>query len=183
MDTLLGTGLATGMFYHAPAGTALPTYPAETLAIAWKHVGDVSDAGITLTTDKSTEALRNWANVVKRVIMTEHNETIQAPIMDTTEEGLKAVVGAANVTTTAAVSGTHGKLINVNLSDSDLPPAEAFLWLMKDGDAMIAIGCEEGQVTAIENVTFAPGEAINWTPTITALGTGFQMIVDDGEGA
>ena len=86
MDTLLGTGLATGMFYHAPAGTALPTYPAETLATAWKHVGDVSDAGITLTTDKSTEALRNWANVVKRVIMTEHSETIQTPVMDTTED-------------------------------------------------------------------------------------------------
>ena len=25
MDVKLGTGLATGMFYHAPAGTALPS--------------------------------------------------------------------------------------------------------------------------------------------------------------
>ena len=180
MDVKLGTGLATGMFYHAPAGTALPSYPGETLGAAWVEVGDVSADGITLATDKSTEVLRNWANVVKRVVLTEHNETIQSPIMDTTEEVLKTVVGADNVTTAAAATG-HGPLITVNLSGTDLPPEEAFLWLMKDGDAMIAIGCTNGQVTAVDNVAFVPGAAINWIPTITALGKGFQMIVDEGE--
>lgn len=181
MDTKLGTGLATGMFFHAPAGTALPTYPSEDLASAWVEVGDVSDEGITLATDKSTEALRNWANVVKRVIMTEHNETIQAPIMDTTEEVFKTVFGEDNVTATAAVSGTHGALTTVNLSAAELPDEEAFLWLMKDGDAMIAIGCTNGQITSVDNVSFAPNNAINWVPTITALGDGFQLIVDEGE--
>lgn len=180
MDVKLGLGLATGMFYHAPAGTALPTYPSETLNSAWVNIGNVSDAGITLTTDKSTETLRNWANVIQRVIMTDHTESIQSPIMDTTEEALKAVVGAANVTTTAASTG-HGALINVNLSAADLPEEEAFLWLMKDGDSMIAIGCTRGQVSAVEDVAFAPGSAINWTPTITALGDGFKMIIDEGE--
>lgn len=180
MDVKLGLGLATGMFYHAPAGTALPTYPGETLGAAWVEVGNVSSDGITLATDKSTESLRNWANVIKRVIMTEHTETIQAPIMDTTEEALKTVVGAANVTTTAAAAG-HGALVNVNLSAGDLPAEEAFLWIMKDGDAMICIGCEKGQVMAVENVSFAPGGAITWTPTVTALDDGFQMIIDEGE--
>lgn len=180
MDVKLGTGYASGMFYHAPAGTSLPAYPGETLASAWVEVGDVSADGITLTTDKSTEVLRNWANVVKRVVLTEHTETIQSPIMDTTEEVLKTVVGEDNVTATAAATG-HGALITVNLSATDLPAEEAFLWLMKDGDAMIAIGCEHGQVTAVDNVSFVPGAAINWIPTITALGDGFQMIVDEGE--
>lgn len=179
MDTLLGTGLVTGMFYHAPAGTALPTYPSETLNSAWKHVGDVSDAGITLALNKSTTNLRNWANVVKRVIMTDHSETIQAPIMDTVVEAFKAVFGDKNVEATAAAA-SHGSLTKVNLSDADLPEPEAFLWLMKDGDAMIAIGCKEGQVTAVDNVSFAPNNAINWTPTITAEGTGFELILDDG---
>ena len=41
---------------------------------------------------------------------------------------------------------------------------------MKDGDDMIMIGCTHGQVSAVESVTFAPGSAINWTPTITAMG-------------
>ena len=179
-DVKLGLGLSTGMFYHAPAGTALPAYPGAELASAWTHVGDVSDAGITLATDKTVTNLRNWANMIKRVIMTEHSETIQSPIMDTTAEALKTIVGAENVTE-AAASSSHGALVTVNLSDGDLPPEEAFLWLMKDGDDMIAIGCTNGQVSAVDNVTFAPGSAINWTPTITAMGDGFKLIMDDGQ--
>ena len=173
MDVKLGLGLATGMFYHAPAGTALPTDPTDTLTSDWVHVGDVSDAGITLSIEKSTENLRNWANAVKRVILTEHSETIQAPIMDTTEESLKTVMGEDNVSNTDGV-------ITVNLSSGKLPDEEAFLWVMKDGDDMIMIGCTHGQVSAVESVTFAPGSAINWTPTITAMGEdGFQLIMKD----
>lgn len=178
-DVKLGTGLATGMFYHAPAGTALPEYPAATLGANWKMVGDVTDTGITLATNKSVTNLRNWANVIKRVIMTDNSETIQSPIMDTTEESLKTVVGEKNVTTTPA-GGAHGKLVKVNLSPSDLPEPEAFLWIMKDGDAMIAIGCTKGQVSAVENVSFAPNAGITWTPTITALEGGMQLILDEG---
>lgn len=179
MDVKLGTGLATGMFYHAPAGTELPQYPAEKLNSAWTHVGDVTDAGITLATNKSVTNLRNWANAVKRVIMTENSETVQSPIMDTTEEVLKTVVGAENVTSAAAATG-HGKLTTVNLSPADLPEPEAFLWIMKDGDAMIAIGCTKGQISAVENVTFAPNAGITWTPTITALEGGMKLILDEG---
>jgi len=173
MDVKLGLGLATGMFYHAPAGTALPTDPTAAIPNTWTHVGDVSDAGITLALNKSATNLKNWANKIKRVIMTDHSETIQSPIMDTVEEALKTVVGASNVTTASGV-------ITVNLSDGDLPEQEAFLWVMKDGDDMMMIGCSYGQVSAVDNVTFAPGAAINWTPTITAMGDdGFKLIMKE----
>lgn len=173
MDVKLGLGLATGMFYHAPAGTALPTDPTAVIPNTWTHVGDVSDAGITLALNKSATNLKNWANKIKRVIMTDHSETIQSPIMDTVEEALKTVVGASNVTTASGV-------ITVNLSDGDLPEQEAFLWVMKDGDDMMMIGCSYGQVSAVDNVTFAPGAAINWTPTITAMGDdGFKLIMKE----
>ena len=49
MDVKLGLGLATGMFYHATAGTALPTDPTAAIPAAWTHVGDVTNEGITLT--------------------------------------------------------------------------------------------------------------------------------------
>lgn len=179
-DTKLGIGYESGMFYHAPAGTSLPTYPTETLAAAWKEVGDVSGDGITLTLDKSTENLRNWANKIKRVIVSEHTETVQAPIMDTTEETLTTMLGEDAVSHTAATSA-HGKLVTASLSQDNLPEEEAFLFIMKDEDDCIAIGCEKGQITAMENVTFAPGAAITWTPTITALEDGWQLIMDDGQ--
>lgn len=171
MDVKLGLGRATGMFYHAPANTALPTSLSGTLDTAWVHVGDVTDAGITLALNKTSTNLRNWANVIKRVIVTEHSETVQSPIMDTTAESLKAVFGEDNVT-------VSNDKVNVNLSSSSLPDAEAFLWIMKDGDDLLAIGCTNGQVTAVDNVSFAPNNAINWVPTITALDSGFKLIME-----
>jgi hypothetical protein len=51
---------------------------------------------------------------------------------------------------------------------------------MKDGDTTVMIGCTDGQIQSVANTTFAPNAAINWTPTITALGDGFVMIIDDG---
>ena len=168
----LGIGLATGMAFHAPAGTTLPTYPTDIVGengdgtstdeftatsaqvsftlgesanailsftidgveqdpddysvsgttvtwagttltggekviityfiSAWRMIGDVTHDGITLTTDKSVNNIRNWANVIKRSTLSEHTETIQAPIMDTTEDSLKVVVGSSNVTVTPA---------------------------------------------------------------------------------
>ena len=175
MDVKLGTGLATGMFYHAPAGTALPTDPTATLESVWADAGDVTDTGITLTLNKSTTNLKNWANVVKRVILTEHSETIQSPLMDTTEESLKTVLGEDNVSVSNGV-------ITASLSAGKLPDEEAFLWVMKDGDDMIMIGCTRGQVSAVDNVSFTPGDAIKWTPTITAMGEdGFKLIMKEAE--
>ena len=75
---------------------------------------------------------------------------------------------------------SHGKLITANLSAGSLPAEEAFLFLMKDGDTTVMIGCTDGQIQSVANTTFAPNAAINWTPTITALGDGFVMIIDDG---
>ncbi len=178
-DAKLGIGDSSGMFFHAPAGTALPTYPSDTLSSSWKEVGDVSDAGLSLAFTKSTQNLRNWANKIKRTVLTEHAEAVTAPIMDTTEEVFRTVLGSAAVTSTSA-SGSHGKVTKAALSQSTLPPEEAYLFLMKDDDDLIMLGCKKGQITAMDTVTFAPGSTINWTPTITALDDGWEIITEDG---
>ena len=180
-DVNLGLGLSTGMLYTAPAGTALPTTPSAAIPATWSKVGDVTDAGITLGLSKSVTNLKNWANEIKRAIMTEHVETIQSPLMDTTADSLKFCMGDENVTVTAAGS-SHGTIVDVNLSADSLPEPKAYLWVMKDGDDMIMIGCTKGQVTAVENVTFAPTAAINWVPTITALDGSMKLITEKGDG-
>ena len=99
--------------------------------------------------------------------------------MDTTEEVFKVLLGDS-VTTTAA-SSAHGNLVSASLTQESLPEPEAFLFIMKDGDDCIAIGTENGQITSMDDVTFTPGEAIKWVPTITALEDGWQIILDDGQ--
>ena len=178
-DAKLGIGLATGMFYHAPAGTSLPTSPLATLGGTWVKVGDVTSDGITLAANKTATDFRNWANQLKRTALTEHTEEVTVPIMDTTEETLKTVFGASAVTTTAATS-SHGKLVSVDLSQGALPDEEAYLFLMKDGDDAIMIGTTKGQIKSLENVAFQPGSLITWSPTITTI-DGWKLITDDGD--
>lgn len=248
-EVKLGIGLASGMFFHAPAGTTLPTYPTEcvgdngdgtnkdeftatasqstftlseapnevksmtidgvevdaddysvtgtTLSYsgtalvggekveviyfisAWRLVGDVAKEGLTVNTDKTVQNIYTWANSAKRTIMTEHTETVQVPVIDTTEDTLKVVLGPNNVTVTPA-SGSHGKTITCNLSAGELPAAEAFLFVMKDGEDTMAIGMTDGQISAVESITFAPENAIIWKPTITVLNDSVRFISEEG---
>lgn len=179
-ETKLGAGMATGMFYHAPKGTALPVSPMESLEAAWKKVGDITSDGITLNLERDTEDLKNWANVIKRTIMSDHSEEIEAPVMDTTEESLKTVLGKDNVEVIDATAD-HGKIIKASLSAASLPEEEAFLFLMKDGDDLMALGCTDGQVASVDSVSFKPEEGITWTATIKALGEGWKLIIDDSQ--
>lgn len=248
-DVKLGIGLASGMFFHAAAGTALPTYPTEFIGSegdgttsdsfdatagqtaftlsesanevisvtvngvevastdysvsgtaltysgttlvaddkvvvnyyvsAWRKVGDVAKEGVTLTTDKSVTNIYNWANEVKRVILTEHTETVQSPIIDTTEDTMKIVVGSTNVSVTPA-AGDHGKTITCNLSSSELPDPEAFLFVMKDGTDTMALGMTDGQINAVDAITFAPEDTVTWRPTITILKNSLRFISEEG---
>lgn len=57
---------------------------------------------------------------------------------------MKTIFGADNVTVTDATAD-HGKLIDVNLSAEALPAPEAYLFLMKDGETGMMIGCEKGR--------------------------------------
>ena len=177
-DTKLGAGYALGMFYHAPAGTVLPTYPGEELAAAWEEIGDVTEDGITWATARSYEALKNWALEIKRLKPGTDPQTIKAQIMDTTEEVFKTIFGEDNVTVTAA-NQDHGKLITVNTSSLDTPTEEAFLFIMKDGDDMIMLGTSNGYISELSDVAFAPSDAIKWEVTVSAKA--FTLITDDGQ--
>lgn len=172
-DVKLGIGDVSGMFYHAPAGTALPETADAALAAAWKEVGYVSQDGLTVAVNATTEGIKDWSNRIVRMVVTDSDETAQATVITTTEETLATVLGEDNV---SAAGGT----ITAGLSLSNLPQEEAFLFRMKDGDDMIIIGCTKGQITALENLTFQPGSAISWTPTITVLENTLKWISTAG---
>ena len=95
----LGIGLATGMFYTAPAGTTLPAYPSASLT-SWTEVGAVSADGITWSTGKDSDPLRNWAKEVERLIASDKGGTVQAPLMYTEQKTLETIFGASNVSGT-----------------------------------------------------------------------------------
>ena len=174
----LGIGLATGMFYTAPAGTALPAYPGESLAADWEEAGAITADGITWSTGKDSEPLRNWAKEIERLTASDEGGTVTAPMMYTSEDTLKAIFGEDYVTVTAATA-THGNLVSVTVEPGVSAGQMAFLFIMKDGDDMMYLGTSKGVIRDVEDVAFAPTEAINWTATIEAAS--WTFLKDDGQ--
>lgn len=173
----LGIGLATGMFYTAASGTALPTSGSESLT-SWQEVGAITDAGITWSTGKDSDPIRNWAKEVERLVASDEGGTVSAPIMYTSQKVLETIFGASNVEVTAATS-QHGKVVSVTVEPGVSAPSAAFLFVMKDGDDVIMLGTSKGVVREVDDITFAPNEAITWTATIEAAS--WTLLKDDGQ--
>ena len=173
-NVLVGAGLATGMFFTAPKGTALPSYPGASLSADWSEVGAITEDGITLSLPNG-DVIRNWALVAERKINTENGQ-ITAPIMYTTKKVLETLFGSNNVTHVAANS-SHGNLDSVELAPDVSAEPAAFLFLMKDGDKLAMLGSSDALITEIGDVSFTPSEGATWEATIDGTWT---FMVDDG---
>ena len=173
----LGIGYASGMFYVAPSGTTLPSYPSDDLT-SWELAGAVTADGITWSTGKDSEPLRNWAKEVERLVASDEGGTVQAPLMYTNEKTLDVIFGSDNVTVTAA-NANHGALVSVTVAPGVSASPCAFLFIMKDGDDMLMLGTSNGIVRDVDDISFSPTEAITWTATIEAAS--WKFLKDNGQ--
>ena len=174
-NAMLGGGLATGMFYTAPKGTALPQTPGTTPGASWTLVGDVAEDGITLTRPNG-EIVRNWALDPVRKVNTE-NGKISVPIIDTSKKVLETLYGENNVTYVAADS-SHGNITSVTLSPDVSAEPAAYLFLMKDGDRLSMIGTTNGLITNIDDTNFTGKDLVTRTAQIEGTWT---KAYDDGQ--
>lgn len=177
-DVNLGAGAATGMFYHAPAGTPLPVSPMEELTNTWKEVGFVSQDGITWHHGRSAEPLKDWSNSIRRQLQSDATGTVAATLISTTGEVLGVLFGADNVESTPATTD-HGKMVGVEVKEGVMSGEEAFLFLMKDGDDAFMLATTRGFITALDDVAFRPGNPISWGATVSA--DAWKFIKDDGQ--
>ena len=173
-----GGGYATGMFYHAPVNTALPAYPTATLASAWEEVGYVGEDGITFSPSIASDQLKDWSRTIRRTTPTEDSPTVQVPIISTTSESLKTVFGSESVTA-ATASSSHGATATVTITANTMPDAEAFLFIGKDGEDSFMLGTTKGYISAVDDITFVPGDPITWNATIAA--DSWTFMKDDGQ--
>lgn len=167
----IGKGRATGMFLTAAADTALPSTLTEQTITAWGSVvGYVSDAGMTLNLSRDKENIKDWSNTVRRVVLTDHEETASGSCISTDATALEALFGSDAVS-------TSGTTTTVSLSKNDLPAPAAYLFVMVDGDDIIAYGCKNGQIAVTDNVSFTSGDAIAWPFEVTAMGDDGMVLI------
>lgn len=173
----------TGAILSGPLGTPLPTAIGEALHAALVGSGYVSEDGLTLNAERSTEAIRDWSGSVVRQLLTEAGATFGWAHLETTEESLRNWFGDGNVTVTAATA-EQGKRIEARMKAEELP-RKSWVFRMKDGKARAMIVVPDGQVTETGEVSFVRSGAITWPVTMTSYpdetGVNFYLYLDDGQ--
>lgn len=174
-EVFLGLGDATGFAYAAPENTSLPAYPSDTLNLAFVEIGAVGEDGIDLTLP-SGEVIKNWALQAERRITTE-NGKIKVPFIATNKKVLETAFGA-NFVNFVAATATHGNVTKVKLSPDVTPERMSFVFLMKDGDRLGCVCCDDGLVESVDDIKFAGSDPVSWVLTIDGT---WELQFDDGE--
>ena len=190
-DVLIGApdqAGATGAILHADVGTTLPTIATVfSPNAAWRSNFDgneyVSEDGLTLAPSISTNEIKDWSGATVRRVLSAFDGKISWQMLSTNEEAMKIAFGDENVTATAATR-EHGKLLETGLG-AHLPDRQSFIFLMKDGDAKMAIVVPDGQITEVGEVAFKSNDAIKWPVTLSCYpdssGQSIYIWTDDGQ--
>lgn len=182
-NIMVGSPLTgTGGVLNGPLGTALPTDTSTELDEAYNKLGFVSDDGVTMTIDKSTDKVTAWGGQTVRIIQTEFDCTFKMQFLETNQYVLKAAHGSDNVTVTAATESA-GTLTSVLINAKEIGNS-VWVFEIKDGDARIRIVVPNAQVSEIGDVQFATKSVTGRDLTIDALpddsGNNAYMYCDDG---
>ena len=168
-------------------GNVLTTIPADytaakTAIANFEMSGYISEDGATLTIDKSTNGIIEWARKQVRRTLDSVDATIGCTLLQMDAQDAKFVFGDSNVSTVAATSG-HGNQMKISVGAS-LDEPHAWALRIKDGDFGMIVLCPNGQVTSGIDMTFAADQAINMPVTISANSDGAGQLVyiytDDG---
>lgn len=173
----------TGAVACAPLGTTMPTSARAELTADWDSSGYVSEDGLSVTVTRSVTPIRDWSKNAVRNLLTEYDGAIALSFLQVDEFSAKRMFGETNVTVTAA-DATNGNRLNIAIGAS-LPPAEAWCFSMKDGDARVRVLVPNGQMTEVNQIDFKPdaGNIIGGTLSTYDDGTGHSIyfLYDDGE--
>lgn len=189
-NVFIGTPEQSATVGALSRGDVLTTIPADftaakTAISSFDMSGYISEDGATLTVDKSTNGIIEWARKQVRRTLDSVDATIACTLLQMDAQDAKFMFGDENVTTVAA-NGSHGNQLKIGIGASIDEP-HAWALRIKDGDFGLIVLCPNGQVTSGVDMTFAADQAINMPITISANGDDAGQLVyiytDDGQTA
>ena len=155
-------GRYAGGLYFATSGTAVPTDASTHLDEAYTSAGYLSDDGVKNKRDRKTEDVVAFGGDTVMSVTTSLTETFELGMLETTKDTLSIVYGQDNVT----VSGDN---ITVVHNAKDMPRMVYVFEFAMTGDRVKRIVIPDGQVSDVDDVEYKDGEAITYSPTITAF--------------
>lgn len=149
-----------GYSFYAPLGSKRPTDGVAALDAAYIDLGYVSDEGINVKLDNSTDKILDWNLDTIAVIQKSNSASIEVTFDQVSAAVGKALFGAANVKV-----GTSGAVTAISYTGEVLPHAQfAFCLHDANGDGVLDIG--DGQITGIDSITFKKTDVVSFKTTI-----------------
>ena len=130
--------------------TLLSKDPADAVAS-----GYISSDGLKLTPNRSTSDINDWSGASIRTVLESFNATLAWTEIEMSHAAMVHAFGADNV------NGTTVSL------DASMPPAQSWVFHMKDGNSKITVAAPNANVTAVDEIDFNASSAIGLPITIT----------------
>lgn len=152
---------AGGLYFGDPKKAKIPTDATTELGDGFTSAGYLSDDGIKNKRDRKTESITAFGGDTVLSVTTSLEETFELGLLETTADTLSIVYGDDNVT-------TDGDKITVKHNAKDAPRKPYVFELAMTGNRVKRIVIPDGQVSDVDDVEYQDGEAITYSPTITA---------------
>ena len=175
----------TGALSYGPVITNIPeTFDDAVTAIsAFTSSGYISEDGATLTYDRSTTDIIEWAKAKVRRVLDSADATIETTLIQLDANGAKQAFGDDHVDVTAATT-THGEQIHIAIG-AHVDEPRTWALRIKDGDMRLIALVPSGQVTSGVEITFTATDPISLPITISGNDDGngdyIHIYVDDGQ--
>jgi hypothetical protein len=159
-NVAVGRPKAGGAVFTAAIGTAVPTDAAAPLADAFENVGFCSSAGLTNGVAIQSTPIIAWGGDEVDNIVTSRAETVKLTMIETKPTSLKLIYGDENVI-------ESGDSITVKHNSNPRPVRVWVFEIILSETRMQRIVVPNGKISAVEDITYKDGEAVQYGVTIS----------------
>lgn len=150
---------AAGAIFSLPPGATAPTDAVTALAQDVINYGYASDDGLSNSFDISNESFNAWGGDNVLTVRTSYEETFGFSLIETNENGMRAVHGEDNVIVTE--SG-----MTVFHTSQDLEYRTWIFEILLTGNRVKRIVVPDGKITDREDVNYQDGELVMYGVTL-----------------
>lgn len=161
LDSSKVRAAVSGAVSIAPIGTAAPTDASTALAVAYKDLGFVSDAGVTEARARNTNDVYAWqGGALVRTLITSGTLTYHFVLLETKLETVQLFYGSP-----VAQTVTDGSVLVIPTNTGG---RQAFVLDVIDGANLQRTFIPQGEVTEVGDHVYVNSDPIGYEVTISA---------------
>lgn len=154
-----------GLIWMAPSGATAPIDATTSLAAAWKNMGGITEAGVSIKQSTSTTKKKFYGSpAIQRTLVTDQETTIDvafgelnARVMEVYwRKALNSITPAVSTGVWSTTAGNYNRQLYAMVID------------MVDGVNRLRFYCPSVEVTSQGDIKIANSETLEWGVTLSA---------------